>query len=301
MPSVTLPESAKLAQDQLVAGVIESLVTVNQFYQVLPFQGIDGNALSYNRENALGDIQTAAVGDTITAKAAATFTKVTADLTTIIGDAEINGLIQATRSATNDQAGVQVASKAKNAGRKYQDMLINGTGAGSQFEGLASLVPAGQSVAAGGPLTFELLDEMLHKVQDKDGEVDYIQMADRDLRKYNSLLRGLGGASIGEVVTLPNGAQVPAYSNIPIFRNNWIATDGGVGSNESTVFAGTLDDGSMNMGIAGLTASKASGIQIKPIGESETKDEEIIRVKWYCGFALFSELGISALTGVTPT
>ena len=50
----------------------------------------------------------AGVGTTITAKAATTFTQVTSTLTTIIGDAEVNGLIQATRSGDgNDQKAVQ--------------------------------------------------------------------------------------------------------------------------------------------------------------------------------------------------
>ena len=77
MASVTLSESAKLAQDELVAGVIENIITVNPFFDVLPFDGIDGNALAYNRENVLGDVQVLGVGGTITAKAAATFTQVT--------------------------------------------------------------------------------------------------------------------------------------------------------------------------------------------------------------------------------
>jgi hypothetical protein len=81
---------------------------------------IDGNALSYNRENALGDVQFAGVGDTITAKNPASFTKVTSELTTLIGDAEVNGLIQATRSNLNDQTAIQVSSKAKSLGRQYQ-------------------------------------------------------------------------------------------------------------------------------------------------------------------------------------
>ena len=127
MASVTLAESAKLAQDELVAGVIENVITVNEMFELLPFDGIDGNALAYNRENVLGDVQMAGVGTTITAKAAATFTNVTSTLTTIIGDAEVNGLIQATRSGDgNDQKAVQIASKAKSCGRKYQDQLING-------------------------------------------------------------------------------------------------------------------------------------------------------------------------------
>ncbi len=305
MASVTLSESAKLAQDELVAGVIENIITVNPFFDILPFDGIDGNALAYNRENVLGDVQVLGVGGTITAKAAATFTQVTSTLTTIIGDAEVNGLIQATRSGDgNDQQAVQIASKAKSVGRKYQDMLVNGTGSSNEFDGMLNLVSAGQKAATGTngkALDFAVLDELLDLVTDKDGEVDYFMMHARTLRSYMALLRGLGGASINEVVALPSGREVPGYRGVPIFKNDWLPTNQtkGTGSNQTTIMAGTLDDGSRMHGIAGLTAEQAAGIQVVPVGESETKDESITRIKWYSGLALFSEKGLAAADGIT--
>lgn len=305
MASVTLAESAKLAQDELVAGVIENIITVNPFFDILPFDGIDGNALAYNRENVLGDVQVLGVGGTITAKAAATFTQVTSTLTTIIGDAEVNGLIQATRSGDgNDQQAIQIASKAKSVGRKYQDMLINGTGSSNEFDGMLNLVDASQMAVTGTngkALDFAVLDELLDLVTDKDGEVDYFMMHARTLRSYMALLRGLGGASINEVVTLPSGREVPGYRGVPIFRNDWVPINQtkGSGSAQTTIFAGTLDDGSRMHGIAGLTAEQAAGIQVVPVGESETKDESITRIKWYSGLALFSEKGLAAADGIT--
>jgi hypothetical protein len=269
MASVTLAESAKLAQDELVAGVIENIVTVNQMFSVLPFDGIEGNALAYNRENALGNVGVAGIGDSITTdvtnpidattngKTAATFTQVTSTLTTIIGDAEVNGLIQATRSGDgNDQKAVQIASKAKHLGRAFQHMLINGTGAADQFSGLLTLCTAGQTVATGAngtALTFGVLDNLLDLVVDKDGQVDYICMPARTIRAYKALLRGLGGASINETVELPSGDRVISYSGIPIFRNDYIPVNQtkGASSDTTTIFAGTLDDGSRSHGIAG--------------------------------------------------
>jgi len=303
MPSVTLAESAKLSQNQLVAGIIENIITVNRMYEVLPFDGINGNALAYNRENVLGNVDVYDVGDTIAAKAAATFSQVTSTLTSIIGDAEVNGLIQVTRSEFNDQTAVQIGSKAKSAGRKYQDMLINGTGTGNQFNGLLNLVDSAQTVTAGtngAALSFAQIDEMMDLVLDKDGQVDYLAMNARTIRSYNELLRGLGGASINEVVTLPSGATVPAYRGVPIFRNDYIpiTQTQGTSTTCTTIFAGTLDDGSRTQGIAGLTASEASGIQVVDVGESETKDEHIWRIKWYSGLALFSLKGLAAVKGI---
>ncbi|KKM16459.1 hypothetical protein LCGC14_1685680, partial [marine sediment metagenome] len=133
MPTVTLAESAKLTQNELVVGVIENIITVNHMFEVIPFNSFSGNALAYNRENALGPVATVGIGDTDgdigpgasgggnlaerqAAKDAATFTQISVGLTTIMGDAEVNGLIQATRSDSgNDQTAVQIASKSKSA------------------------------------------------------------------------------------------------------------------------------------------------------------------------------------------
>lgn len=306
MPTVTLGESAKLAQDQLIAGVIENVITVNRMFEITPFDGINGNALAYNRENALGDVDVFGVGDTVGTKAPATFTQVTASLTSIIGDAEVNGLIQATRSSDgNDQTAVQIASKAKSAGRKWQDMFINGTGASNQFSGLVNLCAVAQQVTPstnGDALSLDILDALIDLVIDKDGQVDYMTMNARELRSYFKLLRALGGANISETVTLPSGAQVPGYRSIPLFRNDYVPINQTQGSSitASTVFAGTLDDGSRQHGLAGLTAELMAGINVVDVGEAETRDDRIWRVKWYSGLALFSEKGLACAPGVLP-
>lgn len=304
MASVTLAESAKLTQNMLLAGVIENIVTVNPMYELFPFMEIEGNALAYNRENALGDIQALGVGGTITAKAAATFTAVTSSLTTLIGDAEVNGLIQATRSDYTDQKAVQIGSKAKSLGRKYQELMVSGDGTSDTFAGMLSLCPAGQKTTPstnGDALSFDILDQLMDLVKDKDGQVDYFMMPARTIRSFFALLRALGGASINDVLRLPSGRTLPTYRGVPIFRNDWLPVNQTQGSSSTatTIFAGTLDDGSGKHGISGLTARGEGGVRVTNIGESETKDENITRVKMYCGFALFSQLGIAAAPGIT--
>ena len=306
MPTVTLAESAKLTQDMLVAGLIETIVEVNPLYELMPFTEIEGNALAYNRENALGDVQFLGVGGTITAKNPATFTKVTSELTTLIGDAEVNGLIEATRSDRVSQTAVQVASKAKSLGRQYQSSMITGDGTGNSFSGMLSLVPAGQTIYAGtngGQLTFELLDQLLDLVKDKDGQVDFLMSSNSMRRKFFSLLRALGGATINDVMTLPSGRTVPVYRGVPWFVNDFIPTNqvrGSSGAVCTSIFAGTFDDGSNKYGIAGLTAKGAAGLRVEEVGVKENADERITRVKMYCGFANFSQLGLACLAGLLP-
>lgn len=310
MASVTLAESAKLALDDLSAGVIENVITVNHMFEMLPFDELDGNSIAYNRENALGDVQSLGVGGTITAKAAATFTKVTSSLTTIIGDAEVNGLIQATRSGDgNDQTAVQVASKAKSAGRSFQNQMVNGDGTSDTFAGMLTLVDASKTIIQdtagvttnGGALSFAKMDELLDLVTDKDGEVDFLMMHARTIRSYLALLRALGGTTPGDVYTMPSGRKIPAYRGIPIFRNDWLPLTQTQGSltTGTSMFAGTFDDGSRTHGIAGITAANAAGIRVDNVGIAESKDETITRVKWYVGMALFNLNGLAVLKGIS--
>ena len=309
MATVTLAESAKLSQNLLVAGIIETIITVNRIFEVMPYDGIDGNALGYNREGAIpaNYVEAVEVGDTIAAKAPAVFSLVSTPLTTILGDAEVNGLIQATRSNINDQTAVQVGGKAKGVAREWQRQFIVGDVGTNpeEFDGVEQLCAAGQTLttagANGDALAFTAMDALLDLVIDRDGEVDWIMCTARTIRQYKALLRALGGASINEVIELPSGKKIPQYSGVGIFTNNWIPEDDvkGAGADLTAMYAGNFDDGSRSTGLAGLTAEKAAGIMVENVGVSETKDEVITRVKWYCAMALFSELGLAKLPEIT--
>lgn len=301
MASVTLAEASKLGLDDLTAGVIENIVTVDALYQVLPFHPINGNALTYNRENALGDVQVLGIDGTITAKAAATYTKVTSSLTTIIGDAEVNGLIQAQNvggNSGNDVVALQIASKAKSIAREYQRQFILGdTANANEFDGLVKLVAASQTIDANqAALDFVMLDELIQTPKTKGSQVDFIAMPAKGLRKVAALLRALGGSTADYVEI--NGVRVLHYNGIPILRNDWIPTNLGVGTDESYVFAGNWDDGSQSVGIAGLTTSTNMGIHVQAVGPSETKDNDIYRVKFYSGLANYSNLGLAMIKEV---
>jgi len=100
---------------------------------------------------------------------------------------------------------------------------------------------------------------------------------------------------------LPNGAKVIVYEGVPIFRNDYIPTDQvkSAGTARTTIFAGTLDDGSRQHGIAGLTASGQAGLHVEDVGIHQSRDERIWRVKWYVGLALFSEKGLACADGIS--
>lgn len=309
MTTLTLAEALLLQQNPLIAGVIEAFITTNQVFKVLPFQFIQGNAMSYNRELSLGDVSVIGVGsassaNAITAKAPTKVVAATAKLVPIIGDAEMDHFEMVTMSHNNDQEAIQIAGKAKSMGRKYQSLMINGDATSNplEFDGLAKLVPAAQKYGvAGQSFSFEILDALMDKVKSKDGQVDFFQMSSINVRRYLTKLRALGGASVNEVVQLPGGGEVLAYRKVPIFQNDWITTTTGAGDatdNRSDIYCGVFDDGSKKIGLSGIGHERQQGIFVSRVGEKEGSNEVITRVRMYAGFALYSELGIAMAAGV---
>ena len=57
-------EAAKLTNDVLLAGVIETIVSESSVLQLLPFEEVLGTAITYNRENAAPTVDWYAPGDT---------------------------------------------------------------------------------------------------------------------------------------------------------------------------------------------------------------------------------------------
>ena len=86
--------------------------------------------------------------------------------------------------------------------------------------------------------------------------------------------------------------QFSVTTSSTIAANSQAGFAGGDTTDSSFIYAGTIDDGSLSHGICGLTALKSAGMQVQRLGAMEDSDADITRVKWYCGLAHFSELGL---------
>ncbi len=308
MPSQTLAEAKKLINDQIVQGVVEDIISINPLYNLLPFSSYRGQALLVNRENALGDAGVYAVDASIVARNPATFTQVSFSATKLIGDVEMDGLVQATSAnAGVDQLAVEISSKAKSIGRLFQQGMATGTGTSPAMNSLHSLCDSGQYTASsnGQALSFALLDELCDLVKAKDGQVDWIMMAPRTMRSYKTLLRALGGTPADWVVTLPDGRTTIGYEGIPIFKNEYLpvteTADGAAltGGALTSVWAGCFDDGTNRVGIAGIyPEGTPAGVSVEQIGAAEQKDSQIVRVKQYANFVCFNRKGLARLTSI---
>jgi len=302
--ALTLNEAAKLSNDMLLQGVVETIVKDSPVLQQLSFIEIVGNVLTYNQEQTLPTIDFYDVGDSWT-ESTPTFEQKTASLKIMGGDADVDNFLKATRSNIQDLEAAVVELKAKALRDKFEDTFIYGDASDNkQFDGLRKLIDtttASDQLIAMGPtgatLTLAKLDELIDAV--KGGKPALLLMSRRSRRKLNALVRAAGGMIETDRDNWGNFVQL--WDGIPIGVNDWILdthvlTDGvetdTTGGDCSTIYAFQMGEGAL----CGLTGP--GHITVEPIGSLETKDASRTRIKWYCSLALFSSIKAAALIGV---
>jgi HK97 family phage major capsid protein len=292
----TLTEAAKLSNDLVLQGVIETIVQDSPILQVLPFIEITGNGLTYNRENAAAAAAFFAVGDTWT-ESTPTFTQITTSLTIVGGDADVDNYLLTTRSNIQDLQSAVIRLKAKAVRQKFEDTFVNGDTAvdAKSFDGIDKVTTGGQVATMGvngAPPTLAKLDELIDLV--KGGPPDLLLMSKRSRRSLNTLARSSG--TFLQTDRNQFGQMVQYYDGIPVGVSDYISDAKTVGTSSdcSTIYALQFGEGAL----AGLTSP--GGLQVETIGSLETKDATRTRVKWYVSMALFSTLKVAKLTGVRP-
>jgi len=305
--ALTLDEAAKLSNDMLLQGVVETIIKDSPILQRLPFIEIAGNGLTYNQEKTLPEIDFYDVGDTW-AESTPTFEQITTTLKIMGGDADIDNFLKATRSNLQDLEGAVVELKSKALKDKFEETFIYGDSVtnSKQFDGLRLLIDAttssDQVIAmgdTGATLTLDKLDELVDAT--KGGKPTILLMSRRSRRKINTLVRA---ANSGMMVTDRDnfGNFIQLWDGIPIGVNDWILDThtlesgletGTNGGTCSTIYAIQLGEGAL----CGLTSP--GHLQVEPVGPLETKDASRTRIKWYCSLALFSAVKAAALIGVT--
>jgi len=303
--ALTLAEAAKLSNDVLLQGVVETIVKDSPVLQKLSFVEIVGNGLTYNQEKTLPSVDFYDVGDTWV-ESTPTFEQKTANLKIMGGDADVDNFLKSTRSNVQDLEAAVVELKAKAVKDKFEETFIYGdvTADHKQFDGLRKLIDtttAGDQVIAmgdtGATLTLGKLDELIDVV--KGGKPDMLLMSRRSRRKINALVRASGAMIDSDRDQWGNFVQL--WDGIPIGVNDWLldthTVSGGVengttGGDCSTVYAVQFGE----WALCGLTSP--GHLTVEPIGSMESKDATRTRVKWYVSLALFSAVKAAALIGV---
>ena len=302
----TLTEYAKLSNDVMKQGVIETIIKESPMLALMPWVEIQGNALTYNRELTLPVAEWHAVNDDWSTSPAITFTQKTATLAILGQNADVDNYVRQTRSNINDIESAVIELTAKAIRNELERCLIYGypTGAPNEFEGLQrgintysasdQVIAAGSS--GGAALTLALVDQLIDAV--KGGKPDLLMMCRKARRQLSALARAAGNNLEWTNIL---GAQVAAYNSIPIGVSDFIGEAHTISSSVETAITGGASHTIYAMsfgedGVCGLTGP--GGLQIVKIGDMETKDATRTRIKMYAGLAIFSNVKAAALIGL---
>ncbi|MGW2591660.1 major capsid protein [Streptomyces sp. NPDC001515] len=309
---LTLVEAAKLSQDDLQKGVLETFVQESSVLDRIPLLPINGNAYAYNEEKTLPGVAFRAVNEGY-AGSTGTVNPKSEKLVILGGDADVDRFIVQTRGNLNDQRAIQTRMKVKAASYKFQDHFINGDVAVEPkgFDGLKKRLTGNQVFPAGtnglGPVAgghdfFDALDDLISRVPGLNGGNGALYTNSKIIAKIKSSARRLGGYEM--VRDALTQKMVATYNGIPLLDIGQTAAGDdiipmteaqGTSSAAGSIYAVKFGSAEGDQAVTGLTNG---GVQVRDLGELDTLPVYRTRLEFYCGLAIFGGKGAARLTGV---
>jgi hypothetical protein len=313
--AITLTEAAKLSQNTLQRGVLETFVQTSPLLDRIPFMEIEGNAFAYNEEGTLPGIEFRAVNGSYT-ESTGTVNPKTESLVILGGDADVDTFIQKTRSNFNDQRAVQTAMKVKAASYKYQDTFINGDTAvdANSFDGLKKRLIGGQVISSpgtnGSPIFgtnadteafWGAMDDLVSSVPGIDGTNGAIYANSKLIGKIRSAGRRAGGVEVvREDLT---GKRIVTWNGIPVLDLGTTAAGAdilpltetkGASNLTSSIYAVKFGEDEGDQAVTGLTNG---GVDVRDLGEQQVKPAFRTRIEFFCGVGVFGGKAAARSTG----
>jgi hypothetical protein len=317
--ALTLAEAAKLEKDTFKQGIMEMFANVNPILSRLPFLSIEGNSYEYDYEKKLPAVGFRSVNEGYAASHGQT-DKRSVGLAIAGGDLDVDKFIIQTRGSKYNQRAVQEAMQTKALSLKWLKTFFDGnraTSGNEEFDGLNVLlgdawyadkdvvwantstngVSAWDTSDAGSPL-LEQLDEAIDNCI---GEPDMI-VCNKTVRRFITRI----AKKDGQIAISPDrwGWQQESYRNIPLIvveddneGNAILGFDETAGSDTETTSAYVLKLGADEY-VSGL---QNGGMDVRDIGELETKPSMRTRVEWYTSLAIFHPRAAQRIAGIKKT
>lgn len=314
--ALTLAEAAKLSQDDLQRGVLETFVQESSVLDRIPFLTIQGNAYAYNEEATLPNVEFRSVNEGYS-ESTGTVNPKSESLVILGGDADVDRFIVQTRGNLNDQRATQTRMKVKAASYFFQDQFINGDTAVTPkgFDGLKKRLVGSQVLSAGTngiPIVgngasdayayFDKLDELVAAVDGLNGSNGALYTNRSVIAKTLSAGRRIGGVETVRSDTtgkrhvtwngipfLDIGQRPDGSSIIPMTETQGTAVDAG------SIYAVRFGSAEGDQAVTGLTNG---GVQVMDLGQLQEKPVYRTRLEFYTGLALFGGKAAARLTGV---
>ena len=300
--ALTLVEAAKQSQNPIQSAIIEMYAESSDILAALPFNNIQGNALRYNREETLPGIGFRGVNEAYT-ESTGVINPMTEPLVIAGGDLDVDTFILTTMGA--QQRSVQEKMKVKSLALAWTKQFLKGDSLSDPrgFDGLQARLTGNQlmynhTTDGGDALKLSSLDAAIDKVDNPT-----------HLIMNKTMVRLLSAAArlttVGGYITYELGAfgrRVTRYNDIPILvvdsdnegtdilRFNETGYTGSV-ANSTSIYVVNLSDGM-------LTGIQSSVMDVRDLGELQTKPAVRTRVEWFAGIAMFHGKAAARLGGI---
>lgn len=310
--AVTLVEAARLSQDDLQRGVVETIIEGAPLLQMLPFRTVTGNAYAYVQEDALPGAGFRAINEGYV-ESTGTHHRVTETLAILGGDADVDRfLVQTNPGEVANLRAEQTRMKAKAVRMTFHDAFINGDPDvdPKSFRGIKDRIAGtGQDIDAAGQVIigtsdndrqafFDRMDELIAAVP---GGPSVILVNSATLQRIRSAARRL---TIYDETKDAFGRPVTTYAGIPIVDigngpNGQpiipVDEDGGAAGNQTSIYAVRFGATPDEKGVTGLTNG---GVQVYDLGELDDKPVLRTRIEFYCAIAVHGGKAAARLRNV---
>lgn len=301
--ALTLVEAAKLETgDDLRRGVIELYAGSSDILRVLPFTGITGNALKYNREGALPGVGFRGVNEGYT-ESTGILNPITEALVIAGGDLDVDKFIIDTMGA--NQRSIQEAMKVRALALNWTAKFIKGNTSNDprEFDGLQTRIVGSQLIAAGAtangtPLSLGKLDEAI----DQTLNPTHLLMSRAMARKFAAAARTPAVAGYLTYSMDSFGKRVMEYNGLPIITVDLDGTGAPILPFTEAATSGTATASSiyvLSLGDEGLVGLENGGMSVRDLGELQTAPKFRTRVEWYNGVAIFNGRAATRLWSIS--
>lgn len=300
--ALTLIEAAKLESgDAYKSGVIELYAGSSDILINLPFENIQGNALSYNREASLPGIGFRGVNESYT-PSTGILNPLTEALVIAGGELDVDKFIVQTMGAS--QRTTQEAMKIRALSLSWTRKFLKGDTASDprEFDGLQvrtvgnQLIQAG-TTAGGTALSLAKLDEAI----DQTLNPTHLIMSKAMARKFAAAARttAVSGYVTWDVNAL--GRRVMKYNDLPILVVDLDHTGTAILPFTEAATSGGATATSIyvvSMGADSLTGIQNGGIMVDDLGILQTAPVYRTRVEWYSSIAAFNGRSVTRLWSI---
>lgn len=290
--ALTLVEAAKLETgDAFRSAIIELYAGSSDILMNLPFENINGNALTYNREDSLPGVGFRGVNESYT-PSTGVLNPLTESLVIAGGDLDVDKFIVDTMGA--NQRSVHEAMKVRALSLAWTRKFIKGDNQSDprEFDGLQTRITGNQLIAAGTTangtaLSLAKLDEAI----DQTLNPTHLIMSKAMRRRLTTAARNY---QVGGFITYTKdafGRQVTMYNDLPILIVDLDNTQTAILPFTEACTSGTATGTSIyvvSMAEDGILGLQNGGVDVRDLGELQTAPVYRTRVEWYNGFGAFN-------------